>query len=296
MRSGSALLVLALALAGCSDSGDGASGGDAAGGADAAADRTVAGPSPAVVPEGFVVGGASCSSESTVAGGPVDGRDDDVAADGVADGAGADAADGVDADDGDALDGPGPCAASPTALDAAAARPATGTGTLAFDGRTAALVGAILSVESEGEADVPDELYLVLHDGETRVARSESVGANGTERGGAWGVYGASAALTVGLRPGDAGEGPAERIYDASADARDLRGPGTEGVGLAAEPVLLMDLDGDGRIGPDEVVEPVAGQLVWSGGAERPSFDFTFTLEDGRSVEGAYEGGYDRID
>ena len=289
MRSGPAfLLVLIIALAGCSDSGDGASGDDATDGADAA-DGTGTGPAPDTVPEGFVVGGASCSSGSTAAGAPLDGNDDVVAVDGAADGDGADVSDGADG-----VDGPGPCAASPTALEPADARPATGTGTLAFDGRTAALVGAILSVESEGEADVPDELYLVLHDGETRIALSES--DDGTERGSAWGVYGASAALTVGFRPGDAGDGPAGRIYDVSADARDLQGPGTEGVGLAAEPILLMDLDGDGRIGADELVEPVAGQIVWSGGAERPSFTFTFTLEDGRSIEGAYEGGYERVD
>ena len=298
MRPGPALLiVLTLALASCSDSGDETSEDAGTGDADAAADGTDAGGAAGTVPADFVVGGASCTSGSSAPAGTIDGNGETIVVDAPAAGADTDAQNAVDAsDDVDTTDGPGPCAVSPTALDPDAARPATGTGTLAFDGRAASLVGALLSVESEGAADVPDELYLVLHDGETRIERSESVDGNATQRGSAWGVYGASAALTVGLHPGAAGEGPAGRIYDATADARDLAGPGTEGVGLAAEPVLLMDLDGDGRIGFDELVEPVAGQIVWSGDDERPSFTFTFTLEDGRAIEGSYEGGYERID
>ena len=103
-------------------------------------------------------------------------------------------------------------------------------------------------------------------------------------------------ALSVGLVPGDAGDGPAARTYDAMNDARDLEGPGTEGLGIAAEPLLVADLDGNGEIGPAELFEPTAGQLVWAGTAEAPSLSFTFTLEDRRSVEGSFEGGLELVD
>ena len=289
------VLALAVALTGCSSSDDD----DTAGLADSvdAADDAGASPDPAA--EGYVIGGASCTSEGTATTG--DGDTAPIAIPGEVEGDDAeeagpapDDANGI-ASDGD--DGAGPCAASPDALDPSAARPSNGTGRLAFDGTEATLSGAILSVDDVQNVAASEEFRLLLHDGQTRIARSEDVAANGDRTSGtAYGVYDAIVALSVGLLPGDAGDGPATRTYDVMADARDLEGPGTEGVGIAAEPLLFVDLDGNGEIGLAEFFEPTAGQLVWAGTAEAPSLSFTFTLEDGRSIEGNWEGGLELVE
>ena len=271
-------LSLTLALAACSDSGEDPP--------DDAADAGAA--PPGEIAAGYVIGGASCTSESTVPAG--------VAGAGELDAV--ESVDLTDTDtdtDADVGDGPGPCAASPTNLAPSGLVP-TGTGTLAFDGRDVALGSAILVVEAAGDPGAADGFDLVLHDGETRTATSERDVDGVRTVGTAWAVHDASAALSIGLRPADAGDGPAGRLYDVANDASDLAAPGAEGVGIAIEPLLLIDLDGDGAFGFEELVEPASGQLVWAGTVEAPSLSFTFTLEDGRLVEGAYEGGYERVD
>ena len=146
--------------------------------------------------------------------------------------------------------------------------------------------------------DVDGEL--VLHDGETRVARSSSVSGEDTTRGYAYGVYDASAALSIGLvrsSPDDELSGQTYELVvgDGGGDAEDQALAG--GTAVAIDALLVVDADGDGAVSPEaELFEPVSGRVVWSGTDEAPSLSFDFVLGDGRAIEEGYEGGYERVE
>ena len=270
-----ALLLLALGACGaCGDSddddADGAASEDAVGEGLAAGEGT------------YLIGGAGCLSESSSAVAQVDGE-------AAGDVAGPDAptpGGGSDADEA--------CAEDRAFLVSAGLLP-TGEGTLRLDGREYELGSAALA-SFAGDVDG----QLVLHDGETRVARGSSTSGEDTERGCACGVYDAGAALSVSLVRAFLDDELSGQTYepvrgDGGRDAEDQALAG--GTAVAIDALLVVDADGDGAVSSEaELFEPASGRVVWSGTDEAPSLSFDFVLEDGRSIEGGCEGGYERVE
>lgn len=189
------------------------------------------------------------------------------------------------------------CADDPTGLVSSGAAP-TGAGYLMFEAREYALDGALRVVDAEGSGRDGE---LLLHDGETRVVRSASDSGNERTGGAAYGVYDGSVALSLTPFRGDGTRDPSGRTYplvpgDADADAGGGAGPATGSGDAITDALLVIDIDGDGTISAGELFEPASGQLVWGGTADDPSLSFTFVLADGRAIEGAYEGGYERVE
>ena len=264
--------LLLLALGACGDSDDDE--------ADGAAPEDAVGEAPAAGEGTYLIGGAGCLSESASAVTQVDA--------GVAgDVPGPDLP--APGDGGDAGEA---CPEDPTSL-VSTGLPPTGEGTLRLDGREYELDSAVLV----GFADDVDG-ELVLHDGETRVARSGSVSAEDTTRGYAYGVYDASAALSITLvraSPDDELSGQTYELVVGDGDIEEAALAG--GTAVAIDALLVVDADGDGTVTSEaELFEPASGRVVWSGTDEAPSLSFDFVLEDGRSIEGSYEGGYERVE
>ena len=270
-----ALLLLALGACGDSDDDD----------SDGTPPEDAVGEGPAGGEGTYLIGGGGCLSESASAASEVD-------AEAAGDVAGPDVPAPGDGDDsgGDVA----VCADDPTTLASTGLLP-TGEGTLRIDGREYALDSAVL-VSFAGDVDS----QLVLHDGETRVARSSSTSGDDVERGYAYGVYDASAALSIALvraSPEDELSGQTYELVRGDGDGDVEEQALAGGTAVAIDALLVVDMDGDGTVSPgEELFEPASGRIVWSGTEAAPSLSFDFVLEDGRSVEGSYEGSYELIE
>lgn len=173
--------------------------------------------------------------------------------------------------------------------------PPTGSGALMFDGQTYELDSAIRLPSADSETEPRDGL--LLHDGETQVRRDTVVVGNRRVQNTSYGAYDATLALSLKLLRAGPGIDPSGRVYDVvpGEDAFDAQRAVSSDV--AINTLLVIDTDGDGTISSAaELFEPASGQVVWSGTELAPLLTFTFVLEDGRAIEGSYEGGYERID
>lgn len=175
----------------------------------------------------------------------------------------------------------------------------TGSGTLRVGDREYALSSAL-----RGIGPLPTPLYgggpprrryndLVLHDGETRVRRHVDA-ADGRRID--YGVYDGGVALAVTLLTRRAAGDPSGRVYDLVPESTIEQEQALLERDIATDAVLMLDRDGNGTISAPERFIPSSGQVVWSETKEAPSLTFVFVLEDGRSIEGAYEGGYELVD
>ena len=183
------------------------------------------------------------------------------------------------------------CEESPSTDLASSNLSPTGNGTLLFDGQEYELNGAIRLPHLDPETGPIDEL--LLHDGETRVLRRSNDRVERVD----YGVYDGSLALSFTLLPVGPGSDPSGRVYSVMPEAEAFDERGIVISDVAVGPLLAVDIDGDGAISSlAEIVEPTSGEVVWGGTAVAPSLTFTFVLEDGRSIEGAYDGGYERIE
>ena len=183
------------------------------------------------------------------------------------------------------------CEDSPSIDLASSNLPPAGSGILLFDGQEYELNSAIRLPYLDPEKGSVDEL--LLHDGETRVLRRSNDRVERVD----YGVYDGGLALSFTLLSVGPGSDPSGRVYSVmpEAEAFDERGIAISDV--AVDPLLAVDMDGDGAISSlAEIVEPTSGEVVWGGTALAPLLTFTFVLEDGRLIEGAYEGGYERIE
>lgn len=184
------------------------------------------------------------------------------------------------------------CQVLPTDLASTGLLP-TGSGFLMFDGKEYTLDSAIRVVPlGRGASN-----ELLLHDGETRVRQRTERSYSSDASSVAYGVYDGTVSLSFALVPGDASGNLAGRVYQSLGDTTvgvDGQMPTGEGIALGSD--LIADIDGDGTISENEFLLIDSGRIVWSGTEDMPSLSFNLVLQDGRPVEGAYEGGYERVE
>lgn len=175
----------------------------------------------------------------------------------------------------------------------------TGRGSVRFDGRELALSGAIRAVGPPPTPNYGDEPparrynHLTLHDGETRVLRyTDPVGGVRID----YGVYESGVVLSFTLMTMNSEDDPAGRIYELVVDSTTEQEQALPDQNIAVDATFAVDLDGDGVISLPELFELTSGQFVWSETEEAPLLTFNFVIEDGRSVEGTYQGGYELVE
>ena len=176
----------------------------------------------------------------------------------------------------------------------------TGSGNLTFDDQEYVLNSAVRGIDTlppepvpSGESPPRSYNDIVVHNGETRVLRHvDSVGGLRID----YGVYEGSVALSFTLMTRNSEGSPAGRAYELVPNSTMDQEQSLIDQDIATDAVFLVDLDGDGTISAPELFLPVSGQVIWSDTEDSPRLTFSFVLEDGRTFEGTYGGGYELVD
>ncbi len=169
----------------------------------------------------------------------------------------------------------------------------TGEGSLSYDENNITLSAATTDYDENDNFNDTVSFVLILHDGETRSsvlsATSEGLNEIVTETRVDWGVYNASIGFMIELNQANAASftGGSFDIFALDEEPSQIT------FNYASFSFLLEDKDGNSFISDiSEMVPVVSGNINVTGAQPDWSVILDATLEDGRTITGAYNGSF----